>query len=247
MIEATVLGIALSFATIWYLLCHFVLKAFGLPLVGKINKGKQTWTEKRLKRLLLNINAIIASIFLGMLSAISCVQFVIARSIYPTFILNHINYASLMFASSIFNAGSIISIFSLLILSAIIYFSQRIHERIEDERLDNETEAIPVSEFDEIKAEKAEQKKHPEAKETVQSKALTASTAKGKLSIHDGKKRSNKADLVGKGALLGALVSPRQIAEPKDKDKDKTETRAEFKKKQAKENTKDNKENQDEN
>lgn len=69
---------------------------------------------------------------------------------------------------------------------------------------------------------------------------MTAPTAKGKLSIHDGKKRSNKADLVGKGTLLGALVSPRQIAEPKDKDKDKIETRAEFKKKQAKENQDEN-------
>lgn len=234
MVEATVLFLGLTLATIFFLLCVYVLKTFGLiEDITKAVKAELTTTEK-LERVLLIINSAVASGFVGMLGSITLVQFAIAGNTHANYIIDHINNPSLMMASYVFNLATSASVASLLVLVFIIYLANR-YRMIKATELDDEPleqEKVSIVDLDKVKAEKAkEDSKNDESRD----KSLAIPKAK-----EDKPKALTGNGLTGNEALLGALMSPRRSDNQSKDDKtdDEPKTRADYRKKaEAKEDS----------
>lgn len=238
MVEATVLFLGLTLATIFFLLCVYVLKTFGLiEDITKAVKAELTTTEK-LERVLLIINSAVASGFVGMLGSITLVQFAIAGNTHANYIIDHINNPSLMMASYVFNLATSASVASLLVLVFIIYLANR-YRMIKATELDDEPleqKKVSIVDLDKVKAkEDQEDSKNDESRDKS-------------LALPKAKEDKPKA-LTGNEALLGALMSPRRSDNQSKDDKadDKPKTRADYRKKtEAKEDSdKDEKDTED--
>ncbi|MEK3666254.1 hypothetical protein AAA435_11810 [Lactobacillus crispatus] len=243
MVEATVLFLGLTLATIFFLLCVYVLKTFGLiEDITKAVKAELTTTEK-LERVLLIINSAVASGFVGMLGSITLVQFAIAGNTHANYIIDHINNPSLMMASYVFNLATSASVASLLVLVFIIYLANR-YRMIKATELDDEPleqKKVSIVDLDKVKAkEDQEDSKNDESRD----KSLALPKAK-----EDKPKALTGNGLTGNEALLGALMSPRRSDNQSKDDKadDKPKTRADYRKKtEAKEDSdKDEKDTED--
>ena len=168
MVEATVLFLGLTLATIFFLLCVYVLKTFGLiEDITKAVKAELTTTEK-LERVLLIINSAVASGFVGMLGSITLVQFAIAGNTHANYIIDHINNPSLMMASYVFNLATSASVASLLVLVFIIYLANR-YRMIKATELDDEPleqKKVSIVDLDKVKAkEDQEDSKNDESRD----------------------------------------------------------------------------------
>lgn len=247
MVETTVLFLGLTLATIFFLLCVYVLKTFGLiEDITKAVKAELTTTEK-LERVLLIINSAVASGFVGMLGSITLVQFAIAGDIHASYIIDHINNPSLMLASYVFNLATGASVATLVVLAFIVYLANR-YRMIKATELDDEEplqkEKVSIVDLDKLKEEKDKEGQNDAEKEKIEDKPLALPQAKGNKS-----KALTGNGLTGNEALLGALMSPRRNDDQsKDyKTDDEPETRADYRKKaEAKEDSdKDEKDTED--
>lgn len=246
MVEATVLFLGLTLATIFFLLCVYVLKTFGLiEDITKAVKAELTTTEK-LERVLLIINSAVASGFVGMLGSITLVQFAIAGNTHVNYIMDHINNPSLMLASYVFNLATGASVATLLVLGFIIYLANR-YRMIKATELDDEPleqEKVSIVDLDKVKAEKAKEDQEDSKKNESKDRPLALPKAK-----EDKPKALTGNGLTGNEALLGALMSPRRNDDQSKDDKtdDEPETRADYRKKaEAKEDSdKDEKDTED--
>lgn len=237
MVEATVLFLGLTLATIFFLLCVYVLKTFGLiEDITKAVKAELTTTEK-LERVLLIINSAVTSGFVGMLGSITLVQFAIAGNTHANYIIDHINNPSLMMASYVFNLATSASVASLLVLVFIIYLANR-YRMIKATELDDEPleqEKVSIVDLDKVKAEKAKEDQEDSKKDESKDKPLALPKAK-----EDKTKALTGNGLTGNEALLGALMSPRRSDNQSKDDKadDEPKTRADYcKKAEAKEDS----------
>lgn len=241
MVEATVLFLGLTLATIFFLLCVYVLKTFGLiEDITKAVKAELTTTEK-LERVLLIINSAVASGFVGMLGSITLVQFAIAGNTHANYIIDHINNPSLMMASYVFNLATSASVASLLVLVFIIYLANR-YRMIKATELDDEPleqKKVSIVDLDKVKAEKAKEDQEDSKNDESRDKSLALPKAKALTGN----------GLTGNEALLGALMSPRRSDNQSKDDKtdDGPKTRADYRKKaEAKEDSdKDEKDTED--
>lgn len=241
MVEATVLFLGLTLATIFFLLCVYVLKTFGLiEDITKAVKAELTTTEK-LERVLLIINSAVASGFVGMLGSITLVQFAIAGNTHANYIIDHINNPSLMMASYVFNLATSASVASLLVLVFIIYLANR-YRMIKATELDDEPleqKKVSIVDLDKVKAEKAKEDQEDSKNDESRDKSLALPKAKALTGN----------GLTGNEALLGALMSPRRSDNQSKDDKtdDEPKTRADYRKKaEAKEDSdKDEKDTED--
>lgn len=232
MVATMFVFIGLSFATIWYLLCHYILKALHLPLVPAKKHENQYFGEKSLSRLLLNINTIVFSCFLGMLSAVSFVQFIISASIEPQFVMDHVNNPSLMFAVRVFNMASVVSLITLVVLAFIIVFAHKTRQNFKRQRYE-------AKELASLKAKADDKAKQPSVSVSVFDEDKKAKDSKEKKALDTESKKllphqDKKPDFIGTEAILGALVSPKKTDDDKEdhsQDEDKPfKTRADFKK-----------------
>lgn len=237
MVEATVLFLGLTLATIFFLLCVYVLKTFGLiEDITKAVKAELTTTEK-LERVLLIINSAVASGFVGMLGSITLVQFAIAGNTQASYIIDHINNPSLMMASYVFNLATSASVASLLVLVFIIYLANR-YRMIKATELDDEPleqKKVSIVDLDKVKAEKAKEDQEDSKNDESRDKSLALPKAK-----EDKPKALTGNGLTGNEALLGALMSPRRSDKQSKDNKadDEPKTRADYRKKaEAKEDS----------
>lgn len=231
MVEATVLFLGLTLATIFFLLCVYVLKTFGLiEDITKAVKAELTTTEK-LERVLLIINSAVASGFVGMLGSITLVQFAIASNTQASYIIDHINNLSLMLASYVFNLATGASVATLVVLAFIVYLANR-YRMIKANELDDEEplqkEKVSIVDLDKLKKEKDKEGQNDVEKEKTEDKALALPQVKGNKP-----KTLTGNGLTGNEALLGALMSPRRTDnQPEDNDKadEDPKTRADYRK-----------------
>lgn len=238
MVEATVLFLGLTLATIFFLLCVYVLKTFGLiEDITKAVKAELTTTEK-LERVLLIINSAVTSGFVGMLGSITLVQFAIAGNTHANYIIDHINNPSLMMASYVFNLATSASVATLVVLAFIVYLANR-YRMIKATKLDDEEplqkEKVSIVDLDKVKAEKAKEDQEDSKKDESKDKPLALPKAK-----EDKTKALTGNGLTGNEALLGALMSPRRSDNQSKDDKadDEPKTRADYRKKaEAKEDS----------
>lgn len=238
MVEATVLFLGLTLATIFFLLCVYVLKTFGLiEDITKAVKAELTTTEK-LERVLLIINSAVASGFVGMLGSITLVQFAIAGNTQASYIIDHINNLSLMLASYVFNLATGASVATLVVLAFIVYLANR-YRMIKATELDDEEplqkEKVSIVDLDKLKKEKDKEGQNDTEKEKTEDKSLALPKAK-----EDKPKALTGNGLTGNEALLGALMSPRRSDNQSKDDKtdDEPKTRADYRKKaEAKEDS----------
>lgn len=238
MVEATVLFLGLTLATIFFLLCVYVLKTFGLiEDITKAVKAELTTTEK-LERVLLIINSAVASGFVGMLGSITLVQFAIAGNTQASYIIDHINNLSLMLASYVFNLATGASVATLVVLAFIVYLANR-YRMIKATELDDEEplqkEKVSIVDLDKLKKEKDKEGQNDTEKEKTEDKPLALPKAK-----EDKPKALTGNGLTGNEALLGALMSPRRSDNQSKDDKtdDEPKTRADYRKKaEAKEDS----------
>ena len=175
MVEATVLFLGLTLATIFFLLCVYVLKTFGLiEDITKAVKAELTTTEK-LERVLLIINSAVASGFVGMLGSITLVQFAIAGNTQASYIIDHINNLSLMLASYVFNLATGASVATLVVLAFIVYLANR-YRMIKATELDGEEplqkEKVSIVDLDKLKKEKDKEDQSDAEKEKTEDKPL---------------------------------------------------------------------------
>lgn len=238
MVEATVLFLGLTLATIFFLLCVYVLKTFGLiEDITKAVKAELTTTEK-LERVLLIINSAVASGFVGMLGSITLVQFAIAGNTQASYIIDHINNLSLMLASYVFNLATGASVATLVVLAFIVYLANR-YRMIKANELDDEEplqkEKVSIVDLDKVKAEKAKEDQEDSKNDESRDKSLALPKAK-----EDKPKALTGNGLTGNEALLGALMSPRRSDNQSKDNKadDEPKTRADYRKKaEAKEDS----------
>lgn len=231
MVEATVLFLGLTLATIFFLLCVYVLKTFGLiEDITKAVKAELTTTEK-LERVLLIINSAVASGFVGMLGSITLVQFAIAGNTQASYIIDHINNLSLMLASYVFNLATGASVATLVVLAFIVYLANR-YRMIKATELDGEEplqkEKVSIVDLDKLKKEKDKESQNDAEKEKTEDKPLALPQVK-----ENKPKTLTGNGLTGNEALLGALMSPRRTDnQPKDNDKadEEPKTRAGYRK-----------------
>lgn len=231
MVEATVLFLGLTLATIFFLLCVYVLKTFGLiEDITKAVKAELTTTEK-LERVLLIINSAVASGFVGMLGSITLVQFAIAGNTQASYIIDHINNLSLMLASYVFNLATGASVATLVVLAFIVYLANR-YRMIKATELDDEEplqkEKVSIVDLDKLKKEKDKESQNDAEKEKTEDKPLALPQVK-----ENKPKTLTGNGLTGNEALLGALMSPRRTDnQPKDNDKadEEPKTRAGYRK-----------------
>lgn len=231
MVEATVLFLGLTLATIFFLLCVYVLKTFGLiEDITKAVKAELTTTEK-LERVLLIINSAVASGFVGMLGSITLVQFAIAGNTQASYIIDHINNLSLMLASYVFNLATGASVATLVVLAFIVYLANR-YRMIKATELDDEEplqkEKVSIVDLDKLKKEKDKEGQNDTEKEKTEDKPLALPQVK-----KNKPKTLTGNGLTGNEALLGALMSPRRTDnQPKDNDKadEEPKTRAGYRK-----------------
>ena len=231
MVEATVLFLGLTLATIFFLLCVYVLKTFGLiEDITKAVKAELTTTEK-LERVLLIINSAVASGFVGMLGSITLVQFAIAGNTQASYIIDHINNLSLMLASYVFNLATGASVATLVVLAFIVYLANR-YRMIKANELDDEEplqkEKVSIVDLDKLKKEKDKEGQNDAEKEKTEDKPLALPQVK-----ENKPKTLTGNGLTGNEALLGALMSPRRTDnQPKDNDKadEEPKTRAGYRK-----------------
>lgn len=231
MVEATVLFLGLTLATIFFLLCVYVLKTFGLiEDITKAVKAELTTTEK-LERVLLIINSAVASGFVGMLGSITLVQFAIAGNTQASYIIDHINNLSLMLASYVFNLATGASVATLVVLAFIVYLANR-YRMIKATELDDEEplqkEKVSIVDLDKLKKEKDKEGQNDTEKEKTEDKPLALPQVK-----ENKPKTLTGNGLTGNEALLGALMSPRRTDnQPKDNDKadEEPKTRAGYRK-----------------
>ena len=231
MAEATVLFLGLTLATIFFLLCVYVLKTFGLiEDITKAVKAELTTTEK-LERVLLIINSAVASGFVGMLGSITLVQFAIAGNTQASYIIDHINNLSLMLASYVFNLATGASVATLVVLAFIVYLANR-YRMIKANELDDEEplqkEKVSIVDLDKLKKEKDKESQNDAEKEKTEDKPLALPQVK-----ENKPKTLTGNGLTGNEALLGALMSPRRTDnQPKDNDKadEEPKTRAGYRK-----------------
>lgn len=218
MVEATVLFLGLTLATIFFLLCVYVLKTFGLiEDITKAVKAELTTTEK-LERVLLIINSAVASGFVGMLGSITLVQFAIAGNTQASYIIDHINNLSLMLASYVFNLATGASVATLVVLAFIVYLANR-YRMIKATELDGEEplqkEKVSIVDLDKLKKEKDKEDQSDAEKEKTEDKPLALPQVK-----ENKPKTLTGNGLTGNEALLGALMSPRRTDnQPEDNDK----------------------------
>lgn len=208
MVEATVLFLGLTLATIFFLLCVYVLKTFGLiEDITKAVKAELTTTEK-LERVLLIINSAVASGFVGMLGSITLVQFAIAGNTQASYIIDHINNLSLMLASYVFNLATGASVATLVVLAFIVYLANR-YRMIKATELDDEEplqkEKVSIVDLDKLKKEKDKEGQNDTEKEKTEDKPLALPQVK-----KNKPKTLTGNGLTGNEALLGALMSPRR-------------------------------------
>ena len=208
MVEATVLFLGLTLATIFFLLCVYVLKTFGLiEDITKAVKAELTTTEK-LERVLLIINSAVASGFVGMLGSITLVQFAIAGNTQASYIIDHINNLSLMLASYVFNLATGASVATLVVLAFIVYLANR-YRMIKATELDDEEplqkEKVSIVDLDKLKKEKDKEGQNDTEKEKTEDKPLALPQVK-----ENKPKTLTGNGLTGNEALLGALMSPRR-------------------------------------
>ena len=231
MVEATVLFLGLTLATIFFLLCVYVLKTFGLiEDITKAVKAELTTTEK-LERVLLIINSAVASGFVGMLGSITLVQFAIAGNTQASYIIDHINNLSLMLASYVFNLATGASVATLVVLAFIVYLANR-YRMIKANELDDEEplqkEKVSIVDLDKLKKEKDKEGQNDAEKEKTEDKPLALPQVK-----ENKPKTLTGNGLTGNEALLGALMSPRRTDnQPEDNDKadEEPKTRAGYRK-----------------
>lgn len=231
MVEATVLFLGLTLATIFFLLCVYVLKTFGLiEDITKAVKAELTTTEK-LERVLLIINSAVASGFVGMLGSITLVQFAIAGNTQASYIIDHINNLSLMLASYVFNLATGASVATLVVLAFIVYLANR-YRMIKANELDDEEplqkEKVSIVDLDKLKKEKDKEGQNDAEKEKTEDKPLALPQVK-----ENKPKTLTGNGLTGNEALLGALMSPRRTDnQPEDNDKadEEPKTRADYRK-----------------
>ena len=231
MVEATVLFLGLTLATIFFLLCVYVLKTFGLiEDITKAVKAELTTTEK-LERVLLIINSAVASGFVGMLGSITLVQFAIAGNTQASYIIDHINNLSLMLASYVFNLATGASVATLVVLAFIVYLANR-YRMIKANELDDEEplqkEKVSIVDLDKLKKEKDKESQNDAEKEKTEDKPLALPQVK-----ENKPKTLTGNGLTGNEALLGALMSPRRTDnQPEDNDKadEEPKTRAGYRK-----------------
>lgn len=231
MVEATVLFLGLTLATIFFLLCVYVLKTFGLiEDITKAVKAELTTTEK-LERVLLIINSAVASGFVGMLGSITLVQFAIAGNTQASYIIDHINNLSLMLASYVFNLATGASVATLVVLAFIVYLANR-YRMIKATELDGEEplqkEKVSIVDLDKLKKEKDKEDQSDAEKEKTEDKPLALPQVK-----ENKPKTLTGNGLTGNEALLGALMSPRRTDnQPEDNDKadEEPKTRAGYRK-----------------
>lgn len=238
MVEATVLFLGLTLATIFFLLCVYVLKTFGLiEDITKAVKAELTTTEK-LERVLLIINSAVASGFVGMLGSITLVQFAIAGNTQASYIIDHINNLSLMLASYVFNLATGASVATLVVLAFIVYLANR-YRMIKANELDDEEplqkEKVSIVDLDKLKEGKDKEGQNDTEKEKTEDKSLALPQVK-----ENKPKTLTGNGLTGNEALLGALMSPRRSDNQSKDNKadDEPKTRADYRKKaEAKEDS----------
>lgn len=238
MVEATVLFLGLTLATIFFLLCVYVLKTFGLiEDITKAVKAELTTTEK-LERVLFIINSAVASGFVGMLGSITLVQFAIAGNTQASYIIDHINNLSLMLASYVFNLATGASVATLVVLAFIVYLANR-YRMIKATELDDEEplqkEKVSIVDLDKLKKEKDKESQNDAEKEKTEDKPLALPQVK-----ENKPKTLTGNGLTGNEALLGALMSPRRSDNQSKDNKadDEPKTRADYRKKaEAKEDS----------
>lgn len=121
MVAATVILLGIGFATSWFVLFMHLFKALKMPLFSKHHLAFKQITIKRVSSWILTIDSLIASLFLGLLAAITFMQVAIVAGTNTSSVIEQIKNAAMIFNTQVFNLASVLALINLLITASLIF------------------------------------------------------------------------------------------------------------------------------
>lgn len=141
MVATTIILLSIGFATGWYTLLYYLLRAFKQPIFwSRKETKKKGFKPYLLFRALLNLDCIIASIFLGLLTSLTFIQVFIAANATTSSIIDIANNHALIFNVNLFNSASLLSLLNIIITASLMTFCKKLTQ-LTKEMKENATKA----------------------------------------------------------------------------------------------------------